>query len=359
MTTKTMRAAAFGSLFALGACAHRDAVGTVDNWYHQFQGGVIAQQRPPPPGVHATYPHVGLTPTAPANVPSAPVRDSITESLIEQRNLAQRLVAANGALPTAPPTGQKTSGRSAASGTPGSPAAPAAGSPTHVSPAQGATQGTTAPRSSSPRDTTPSAIMPTGTDPSETGSNMTFDAPAQSAPARPTPVPKPAAHTATSTRPQPGDAPDLAMPAVTVRPDTADAATPLPTMPVAPPVPPQFPGFPVPTDFHLPDAPRPAFRLADPTGTLIRFSPGSDAMAGAQTSELGEIVGHRKGGLLYVHGFGEAQSLSGEDQARAIGLGLARALVVAQALETRGVPASAIILVADAVGDGVRAGTQP
>gem|GEM_PF-6402809 len=148
------------------------------------------------------------------------------------------------------------------------------------------------------------------------------------------------------------------MPSVVVQDDTAAASIPPPTMPSAPPTPPQFPGFPIQTDFHLPNQPTPALTLADPEGTLIRFQQGSDQLASQQDGPIGDIIGRRKGGTIYIHGYGEAQSLSGSDQSHGIVLGLARAQTVATLLQERGVPATAIRIRAVSLGDGARLSLQ-
>ncbi|AOX20977.1 hypothetical protein [Kozakia baliensis] len=311
--------AALAGLLGLSACAHRDAVDTVGNWWHQYQGGVIAQQRPPPPGAHAIYPHVGLTPTQPADVPSAPARTALTDKLTLQRNFGQRLAAADGPLPNLPPN------------------------PTPRKPA-----------------------MPSASAQSDSGSSMTVDAAGQT-PSAPTP-PANAKGAPDGTKPvstappqkkiadKSRSAPAASMPAVTqfAPPPILPGQVPQMMSPL-PPSAPQFPGFDIPRDADLPDRPAPAYDLSNPHGTLIRFAQASDQMMRGQEHELGSVLGRRGGhALVYVKGFGEASSLRPMDQASGIRLGLLRARTVAEALMLRGVPGSDIRLAAGALGQGAR-----
>ncbi|MFT8800327.1 MAG: hypothetical protein ABF822_12275, partial [Acetobacter orientalis] len=49
-----------GSLLSLAGCQqHRDFVDNTLEWTQRMRGGVIAAQRPPPPGQYDPYPHVG------------------------------------------------------------------------------------------------------------------------------------------------------------------------------------------------------------------------------------------------------------------------------------------------------------
>ncbi|GAJ30273.1 hypothetical protein Amme_116_004 [Acidomonas methanolica NBRC 104435] len=98
----------------LVGCAQGDAVQSVTGWWHQYEGGAIAQQRPPPPGAHQPYPHVGLTPTEAPEMPSASARTALTDQLKAERNFGRRLAAADGPLPVAPPKPAAPPGQNAA-----------------------------------------------------------------------------------------------------------------------------------------------------------------------------------------------------------------------------------------------------
>ncbi|MBS1055711.1 OmpA family protein [Gluconobacter kondonii] len=122
--------------------------------------------------------------------------------------------------------------------------------------------------------------------------------------------------------------------------------------------PPQFPGFDLPRDAMLSDPVQPDIDTSTPEGTLIRFQPATDHVMGNPQGDYQHIVSQRGNRPLTIRGFGAFMSadaaLAPADQNREIALGLLRARVVARALIERGVPASSIILKAEAIGDGVR-----
>lgn len=187
------RRAALVALLPLAACGPgADPVGTPLTWWHHLEGGVIAEQRPPPPGVDDPYPHVGTTPARPP-VPSVAARDALTASLAEQRTETHRLDAHDPIVVTA--------------------------APSRAGPAKAGA----APPSSATIDAAGDAA---GSAPG-----------GKAAPAAPKPPPTP--------EQQEANAPMLAMP-----PPPADAAVvvsgPLPQMPAAPPPPPHFAGFDIP-----------------------------------------------------------------------------------------------------------------
>ncbi len=101
-----------GFLLGLAGCAHQDGVETTNQWWHNFEGGEIAQLRAPPPGQSAPYPLVSKTPTEAPDLPSPAARELQTQQLEMDRNLAQRASAAQGPLPivpkSAPPPTVKT-----------------------------------------------------------------------------------------------------------------------------------------------------------------------------------------------------------------------------------------------------------
>lgn len=287
----------------MAGCAHRDVVDTPVTWWHQLEGGAIAQQRPPPPGVDDPYPLIGTTPAAAPKVASAELRHSVTEQLVEQRNLSARLNA-HDPLPL-----------------------PAATLP-------------------AARAVTPAPA------PNPAQSSATLDA--ADAPPPPathaTAVPVvPAAAGAT------GDTADLAMPAVV---SGTDAGTPvvLPAIPDAPPPPPGLPGLSMPPPPSYVPPPRPHYALAQEPGDMLQFAAGSDVLGSGQSDALRQIAAHRGSDSVFVHGYGEASSDSPQDQAQALTLAALRARSVADALERQGVPASAIRIRADAFGRGARAG---
>ncbi|GBR53860.1 hypothetical protein AA106555_1468 [Neokomagataea thailandica NBRC 106555] len=93
-----------GFLLGLAGCAHQDGVETTNQWWHNFEGGEIAKLRPPPPGQSDPYPLVSKTPTQEPDLPSPAARELQTQQLEMDRNLAQRVSAAQGPLPVVPKT---------------------------------------------------------------------------------------------------------------------------------------------------------------------------------------------------------------------------------------------------------------
>src|SRR4051812_3648344 len=85
-----------GGLFVavlLGACSSLPSSVNPVAWWHDLEGGAIAEQRPPPPGATDPYPNLATVPGKPA--PADPgVRRQIAESLVSDRTNAQREAAA-------------------------------------------------------------------------------------------------------------------------------------------------------------------------------------------------------------------------------------------------------------------------
>ncbi len=77
------------------------------NWWHDLQGGKIAEQRPPPPGADEPYPNLATVPPKPAP-PDAATLANIASALIADRTNAQHIAAAapiaDPSLPAASPS---------------------------------------------------------------------------------------------------------------------------------------------------------------------------------------------------------------------------------------------------------------
>ncbi|MFT8353110.1 MAG: hypothetical protein ABF617_00760 [Gluconobacter japonicus] len=299
------------------ACQHQDAVDVPAGWWHSFEGGEIAKLRPPPPGQNLPYPHVGRTPAQNPEMPSPEARVNLTMQLEAQRNLAQRESAAQGTLPTIPPPPPKTA---------------------------------------------PSAVNPTGTEPEEQN-NLTMTSVGQPADTTPPINAAPGAAPGTPAPATPSKTPQPTTPEAELPPVVAAAIPPtppgeFPQIGALPPPPPQFPGFDLPRDANLTGPLRPDIDTSTPEGTLIRFQPSTDHVVGDPSSDYQRIISQRGDQKITILGFGAAMSadagLSTADQGREIALGLLRARTVAHALIQRGVPASAIVLRAEAIGNGVR-----
>lgn len=115
-------------------------------------------------------------------------------------------------------------------------------------------------------------------------------------------------------------------------------------VPDAPPSPPALPGVPQVT---APPAPRPVATPA-PREVAVEFSRGSSALSTGAVVALRRFADTRGGARMSVIGAGDASSAGGD----ALGLGLARAEAVANALRGAGVPAEAIQIGADPAGRG-------
>lgn len=333
-------------MLCLTGCSHKDPVDRTLEWMQHMRGGVIASQRPPPPGIYDPYPHVGLTPTKAPDLPSPQARTMITQQLIRDRNLMYRTVAANGSLtPAFPPP--------PASAAPAAPKAPAGSA--------------TAPQPPSLPEGAAGAIMDAAEAPPQTPATATPPAGKPGAPALPDAKPPGAGllagagkKAAPSAEEAEAAMPEVGLPEVKstaqVSPTPASA---MPQIPNGPPAPPSFPGFDIPSDATVPDMVHPNYDLSDAKGTAIHCVPQSDMISSGQDDTFAKLVAKTPHGPFYVRGFGSAVSLSAQDQADAVQLGLLRAQSIAKKLISLNVPASAIHIRGDAFGMGARVATTP
>lgn len=300
-------------LLLVAGCAHHDVVDTPVSWWHQLEGGAIAQQRPPPPGVDDPYPKIGTTPAAAPQVASIELRRSLTAGLVEQRNLSMRLNAHD---PLPPPV---------------------------VAPV---------------RTKTPAAV-PAAPNPQQSSATLdAAEAPASphSPPVSASPERKPGGRANGADEPG-ADGPELAMPDIVPAATVGvDGAIVLPAIPSAPPPPPGLPGIAMPPPPSYTPPPRPQYRLTQAPGDPLQFPIGSDALSPGQAGVLHAIAVHRGTGSVFVHGYGDAASDAPQDQAQALTLATLRARSVADALEKQGVPDGMIRIRADAFGRGASAG---
>ena len=103
------RVMAAGGLALLAGCGPRMKVADPVGWWHGLEGGRIAQDRPPPPGVHDPFPNLAQVPAKPPSVIAKPDRDREAAALIAQRDQADATAAADllpgtGAAPPAHPS---------------------------------------------------------------------------------------------------------------------------------------------------------------------------------------------------------------------------------------------------------------
>ncbi len=295
---------AISIILAVAGCAHQDVVDTPVGWWHQLQGGAIAEQRPPPPGVNDPYPAIGTTPAHAPPMASVELRRSVTASLLRQRNLTTRLDAAD-PIPDAVATPPRAK-------PPGATAIPSPASP-----------GSTAPASPAP------------------AGSAALDA-AQAPAARPG-----------AAAPDRDSEPELAMPALQLPPaDASGVAVVLPAIPGAPPVPPRLPGLSTQPGMPAADHPPPDYAVAPAAGTQVAFAAGTDTMLSGQAGALHAIAVRRGTGGILVRGYGGAAATDADTQAQALSVAALRARTVAEALQAEGVPARAILLRAEAFGRG-------
>ncbi len=314
------------NLIYLGGCSQSIFVKTPVDTYHNIEGGIVSQPRLPVPGNDQKYPYVGLTPTSPPPLPSQDLRNQITDSLAQDRNLSQWQDIKNPLIiPDIPPIPE---------------------------------QKNPPPKSPSQPQTTTQSNQGVNTQPSENMvSSANFDAAGEIPSAdqnqdknvmnktKKQKVERPV-HNQTKTEP-------VVMPELRAKIDDQNIV--IPPIPVNPPPPSYFPDFNVPADINLPPPTHPSgLSFKEPTGELIRFPIDSDIPYAKQENIINDIAWQRKGRILYVHGYGDTTSLEPNAQAAAISLALLRAKTVAKLLIAHNVPESAIVIRANAFGHGVR-----
>ncbi len=342
------------ALLLTTGCHHRDLTDSTMDLVQHLRGGVVAEQRPPPPGQYSPYPHVGLTPTTPPSLPSPQARTLLTTRLIRDRNLTYRTMAANGTLlPAIPPPPSDTPPPAPAAPAPSASGAAAGQKPGAKAPNQPATlpegvNGAIMDAASAPPPPPPAAAVPHA---------APHAAPAP-APAHPAPSPAPAKpHGKDKSDPA---AKEVAMPEVSEK-NSVDSfpADVIPAIPDAPPPAPDVAGTPTPPDMPATNTPLPAYDLNDVPGTGFHFLPQSDELSPGQDDELAKLLRKTPRGPFFIRGFGNAASMSAQDQSDAVRLGLLRATRLARILQARGVPASALHVRGDAFGTGAKVANTP
>ncbi len=288
-------------LLALPGCASAPLTDPV-GWWHQLEGGPIADARPPPPNADAPYPSLGAVPAKP------PAPDAAAHAGLAQGLAADR-ANAHYAAQVAPL------------------AAPLA-----------------TPGAAAPRRPTPPPALPAAAADEQPNASM---AAAEAAPA---PPPKPAAKLPVKPAAAPSAAPSEPRP----------ADTPMPPIPDAPPPAPQLSGLTLattgaatvaaPAATAPPPAPPPPPPPLPPNA--IAFPSGSAVLPPEASAVLKSLVSQRGAAAVSITGFGEAASNDPPAQAAALPLGYARARAVAAALLARGVPATSLRIEAVAPGNG-------
>ncbi len=286
----------------LAGCSSGTSLNPID-WWHGLQEGPIADVRPPPPEADAPYPNLG---SVPKQGPSADVasRGKVLSGLVADRANAQ-YTAAQSPIGTIPP-----------------PAVP----PKVPSAAQSADS-----------DDTSGATLQAASAPPAAAKAL---APATITPPSRAPVGK-------------VDQTALAAP---VQPNVATAAAqPMPAIPGTPPPPPSFAG--IPATAPTPPAPKPPpVVVVTPqvpgAPVSVAFEPGSAVLPPTTTAALAQLAKTRAAKTVSVTGFGDAAATDAPSQSAALPLALARARAISASLTAAGVPASDIILGAQATGRG-------
>ncbi|CAI3953467.1 Outer membrane protein OmpA and related peptidoglycan-associated (lipo)proteins (OmpA) (PDB:1OAP) [Commensalibacter communis] len=315
----------FIGFLGLTSCANSPVIKTPVGWYHNIEGGIVSQPRLPVPGNDQSYPYVGLTPTQPPALPSPALRNEITNSLTRDRTLSDWQ---NTVTPLEIPK---------------IPAAPQQVADNKQAPRTDQSKTTENNQNS---QTSSASFDAVGQDPTPPDPKQP-DSPPPKETKKPEEKPK-----ESKKEPPPAPVP-VVMPALRAQIDNQTVV--IPEIPVNPPAPSKFPGFNIPSDAHLPPAFQPAaLPLEAPKGDLITFPVDSDTPNPKQDGLINSIAWQRHGRTIFVHGYGDAYSISPDSQSKALSLALLRAKTVAKMLIAHNVPESSIVIRAHAIGHGVR-----
>ena len=283
-------------------------------WWHDLEGGKIAEQRPPPPGVFDPYPNLGQVPAAPVMTDAA-TRHALAVRLAAERDRTRREATQD---PLVLPAASVAS--SVARG-PGGPAKPG-GAPTSAAAAPPPDPGASV------------AVMDAATAPAPE--------PAPTTPALPTLSVVPSAPIAPAATAQPGVRPPPAKAPAETPLQSAAEPGPLPDVPTAEPALPRLGGLPA--SVNAPAVPR------VPPPVAIAFRQGAATLPAAADAALRELASRRAGAEIAISAGGDAPGSGLEAQARALPLALRRAQAMQAALVAAGVPAAALHIDAAAMG---------
>ena len=301
---------------ALQGCAPT-SLNPID-WYHDLEGGAIAEQRPPPPQVDAPYPNLAAVPQRPPPLDPA-TRGKIATGLVADRTNAQYAAGLNPLVAPSPSVRPVTP---------------------PPRPSGDETSGATMPAAAGP----PAKIGPLG--PPQPALPNTPSTPPRKAPTSPV-------QSASLEAPKRGS---VDVPPGEGQPATALAS--LPTIPDAPPPPPNFSGMaattsPTPAPATPPPQPAPAPIPAAPGApVLVAFPPGSATLPVESLGALKVLSRQRGASTVAVTGYGDTIGTEANAQASALPLALARARAIAANLLASGVPSSSIRVNAEAQGHG-------
>lgn len=266
------------------------------DWWHQLEGGVIAQERPPPPGVGAPYPNLAQVPSQKPAVDTTK-QQALQAQLLTERDQVRRDVVQD-------PISTPSTARAA-----GSP--PVASDPdaSHI-----VADAASAPPAPAAAPAAVAVPAPSAGPPSAAAARS------PPAPARRAPTPTPASNSSQPSGP--------------------------PTIPAAPPPLPQLPGV---TASLVPAPSRPG-----PPGVEVGFRRGSAALPPGAEDALRALAARRAGAPISVRAGGDAGP-SPAAQAAVLPLALRRAGAVRTALVAAGVPVGDVRATAQATARGTRA----
>lgn len=328
----------------LGGCQGKSVVGSGEDLFHGLEGGVIAQQRPPPPGVNDPYPNLGSIPKRPP-APDIIAEQKLADQLAAQRDQAELAAAANPLTivpPTAPPAPKKLAAPpdpnanrvvvdAAPAPPPPPPSAPKATTPAPTQAAAASPESGVLSLASVPAVT--SAVVsgplpPFATEPPAGPTGMNLPVTTVSPPA-PAPVQTAAAAPTTSL------APPAAVPQATSEKSLFDTLFSKDAVP-----------GPKANDIVKIDPPSAGNTVA------VDFTPGSATLPPSATLNLRRFALAHRGAGVTITGHGEAVLNSVDSQSRALDLALRRAQAIAGSLATAGVSAANLHVHAEATGNG-------
>lgn len=274
------------------------------DWWHQLQGGPVAADRPPPPGIDDPYPTFAKIPPRPPAVDLA-TRHALVARLAAQRDQTARLDQQDPIVWPPPDAG--------------------------TIPGQGAPL--TVPSQTPARAAKPGGPPATANPADASGPAMVLDAA--------TSTPSPGA--ALPTPPAPTNDPHPPAALVAVQGSEAPVVSgPLPAIPTAAPPLPVLPGLP--TSETIPVVARPA------PSAQIKFAAGSAALPDGAEAALKALAMRRAGAAIAVVAGGGARSSALAVQQEALPLALRRTGAITAALVAAGVPVGQIR--AEAVAQG-------
>jgi outer membrane protein OmpA-like peptidoglycan-associated protein len=279
-------------------------------WWHNLEGGKIAEQRPPPPGADAPYPNLATVPPRP-KPPDMEELKRISQGLVADRAHAEYM-AANEPLPD--PSSPSASPELFGAGSAPPPAPSLKPAPAPASPG-----GTPA----------ASATMPAVTAPPRAAPSTPQSVSVARAPVSPV-----------------GSTPLAPPPGPSTSPAEVAAAAPLPA---APPPPPNLPGARAATPGPTPPA------AQQPLDAAFAFRDRSAALEPAAADTVKQLAMRRGNAVIAITGYGDATTNAPAEQSAALSLGLSRAQAVANALAAAGVPRDMIRVSAEAIGRGATA----